>query len=167
MSGSNLTRAGGKHPPPDLHALKKPSPYWVKEACFPEILKIAKEILICKGDDAANPNNYRPISLLSAFNKLLEKLYNRLYSFLHKDKVFYNYLFGFRKNHVTANALTEVINYIYKSLDEGNYVFGIYTDLKKAFDTVQHDILLSKIQHYGKRGTAFEWFKSYLTKRKQ
>ena len=63
--------------------------------------------------------------------------------------------------------LTEVTDYIYKSLDEGNYMFGIYIDLKKAFDTVQHDILLNKIRHYGIRGTAFEWFKSYLTKRKQ
>ena len=89
------------------------------------------------------------------------------HSFLHKHKIFYKYQFGFRKNHETTNALTEVIDYIYKSLDEGNYVFGIYIDLKKAFDTVQHDILLSKLQHYGIRGIAFEWFRSYLAKRKQ
>ena len=105
-------------------------------------------ILIYKGDDAANPGNYRPISLLSVFDKLLEKLmYNRLDSFLHNHNIFYKYQFGFRKNHATTNALTEVIDYIYKSPDEGNYVFGIYIDLKKAFDTVQHDILLSKFQH--------------------
>ena len=139
-----------------------------RQRCFPETLKIAKVIPIYKGDDAANPNNYRPISLLSVFDKLLEKLmYNRLDSFLHKHKIFYKYQFGFRQNHATTNALTEVTYYIYKSLDEGNYVFGIYIDLKKAFDTVQHDILLSKLQHYGIRETAFEWFKSYLTKRKQ
>ena len=83
-------------------------------------------------------------------------MYNRLDSFLHKHKIFYKYQFGFRKNHATTNALTEVTDYIYKSLDEENYVFGIYIDLKKAFDTVQHDVLLSKIQHYGIRGTAFE-----------
>ena len=92
---------------------------------------------------------------------------NRLDSFLHKHKIFYKYQFGFRKNHATTNALAEVIDYIYQSPDEGNYVFGIYIDLKKAFDTVQHDILLRKLQHYGIRGIAFEWFRSYLAKRTQ
>ena len=67
----------------------------------------------------------------------------------------------------TTNAPTEVKDYIYKSFDEGNYVFGIYIDLKKAFDTVQYDILISKIQHYGVLGTAFKLSKSHLTKRKQ
>ena len=139
-----------------------------REGCFPEVLKIAKVIPIYKGDDATNPGNYRPISLLSVFDKLLEKLmYNRLDSFLHMHKIFYKYQFGFRKNHALTNALTEVIDYIYKSLDEGNYVFGIYIDLKKAFDTVQHDILLSKLQHYGIRGSAFEWFRLYFAQRKQ
>ena len=77
---------------------------------------------------------------LSVFDKLLDKLmYNRLDSFLHKYKIFYNYQFGFRKNRATTNALTEVIDYIYKSLDEGNYVFGIFLDLKK------HSILYSII----------------------
>ena len=135
---------------------------------LPRGSKIAKVILIYKGDDTTNPGNYRPISLLSVFDKLLEKLmYNRLDLFLYKHEIFHKYQFGFRKNHATTNALTEVIDYIYKSLDEGNYVFGIYIDLKKAFNTVQHDILLSKLQHYGIRGIAFEWFRSYLAKRKQ
>ena len=93
-------------------------------------------------------------------------MYNRLDSFLHKHKILYKYQFGFRKNQATTNVLTEIRDYIYKSL-EGNYVFGIYIDLKKAVDNVQHDIFLSKIQHYGIRGAALEWFKSYQTKRKQ
>ena len=132
-----------------------------REGCFPEILKIAKVIPIYKEDDAVDPNNYRPISLLNVFDKLLEKLmYNRLDSFLHKHKIFYKYQFGFfLQNHATTNALTEVTDYIYKSLDEGNYVVGIYIDLKKGFDTIRHDILFNKIQRYGIRGTAFEWFK--------
>ena len=92
---------------------------------------------------------------------------NRLLQFLNKNDILYKYQFGFRKNHATSNALTEVIDHIYKSLDEGNYVFGIYIDLKKAFDTVQHQILLYKLQHYGIRGIALEWFDSYLSKRKQ
>ena len=138
------------------------------EGQFPELLKIAKVIPIHKGDDATNPNNYRPISLLSVFDKLLEKLMlNRLNPFLNKNNILYKYQFGFRKNHATTHALTEVIDYIYKSLDEGNYVFGIYIDLKKAFDTVEHKILLYKLQYYGIRGLALEWFKSYLSNRKQ
>ena len=125
-------------------------------------------IPIYKGNDAANPNNYRPISLLSVFDKLLEKLmYNRLDSFLHKHKIFFKYHFGFRENHATINALTEVTGYIYKSLDKGNHGFGIYIDQKKAFDTVQHNMLSSKIQYFGIRGTALKWLKSYITKRKQ
>ena len=94
-------------------------------------------------------------------------MYNRLNQFFQKHNIFYKYQFGFRKNHATANALTEVIDYIYKSLDEGNYVFGIYIDLKKASDTVQHKILLHKLQYYGIRGLAFHWFETYLSKRKQ
>ena len=98
-----------------------------KEGHFPELLKIAKVIPIYKGDDPTNPSNYRPISLLRAFDKLLEKLlYNRLDHFFQKHNVFYKYQFDFRKNHTTNNALTEVMNYIYKSLDEGNCVWYIY-----------------------------------------
>ena len=139
-----------------------------EEGRFPEMLKIAKVIPIFKGENPTDPNNYRPISLLSIFDKLLEKvMYNRVNAFLTKHKIFYKYQFGFRKNHATADALSEVINFIYKSLDEGNFVFGIYIDLKKAFDTVQHRILLYKLQHYGIRGLALQWFESYLSKRKQ
>ena len=92
-------------------------------------------IAIYKGDDPTNPSNYRPISLLRVSIKLQEKLmYNRLDPFFQKHEVFYKYQFGFRKNHATDNGLTEVMNYIYRSLNEGNYVFGVYIDLKKAFD---------------------------------
>ena len=78
-------------------------------------------------------------------------MYNRLNPFFQKHSTFYKYQFGFRKNHAITNALTEVIDYIYKSLDEGNYVFGIYIDIKKAFDTVQHKILRHKLQYHGIR----------------
>ena len=72
-----------------------------------------------------------------------------------------------RENHSTAHALIDLMEYTNTCLDRGKYVFGIYIDLKKAFDTVQHDILLSKLQHYGIRGKALNWFKSYLTDRTQ
>ena len=111
-----------------------------REGCFPEILKMAKVIPIYKEDDAANPNNYRPISLLSLFNKLLERLmYNRLDSFLHKHKIL---------RQIPVWIQKESCNY--KSFDEGNYVFSIYIDLKKAFDTVHKlkiDGFVRKISH--------------------
>ena len=139
-----------------------------EEGRFPKLLKIVKVIPIFKSEKRTDPSNYRPISLLSIFDKLLEKLmYNRLNPFFQKHNIFYKYQFGFRKNHATANALTEVIDYIYKSLDERNYVFGIYIDLKKTFDTVEHKILLHKLQYYGIRGLVFHWFETYLSKRKQ
>ena len=139
-----------------------------QEGCFPGALKLAKVIPIHKGDETTDPTNYRPISLLSVFDKLIEKvMLNRLLKFLEKNNILYKYQFGFSKNHATTHALTEVIDYIYRSLDEGNYVFGIYIDFKKAFDTVQHQILLQKLQHYGIRGIALDWFNSYLSNRKQ
>ena len=92
---------------------------------------------------------------------------NRLFRFFNKNYILYKHQFVFGKNHATTRALTEVIHYIYKSLDEGNYVFGIYVDLEKAIDAVQHQILLQKLQHYGIRGIALDWFNSYLSNRKQ
>ena len=140
-----------------------------EEGRFPELLKIAKVIPIFKSEERTNPSNYRPISLLSIFDKIIEQLlmYNRLHQFFEKHNIFYKYQFGFRQNHATLHALTEVIDYIYKSLNEGNYVFGINIDLKKAFDSVQHEIVLHKLQHYGIRGLVLKWFESYLSKRKQ
>ena len=120
---------------------------------------------IHKGQKRTDPTNYRPTSWLSVFDKILEKIMlNRSLSFLNKNDILCRYQFGFRKNHATTHVLTEVIDYIYKSLDEGNYVFGIYIDLKKAFDTVQHHILLQKLEHYGIRGFVLDWFDLYLSK---
>ena len=138
------------------------------EGQFPNMLKIAKVIPVFKGGESTDPNNYRPISLLSIFDKLLEKvMYKRISCFLSKHKILYKFQFGFRKNHATTHALIDVMDYIYKSLDEGKFVIGIFIDLKKAFDTVKHDILLDKLEHYGIRGITLKWFKTYLENRKQ
>ena len=127
-----------------------------------DLLKIAKVIPVYKNNQHYLLSNYRPISILSTSEKVLERLmFNRLQKFLDKDDVFYKYQFGFRKNHATSHALMDVTDFIYKALDEKKIVFGFYIDLKKAFDTVAHNILLYKIQHYGIKGIALEWFKSY------
>jgi len=112
--------------------------------------------------------NYRPISLLSVFVKILEKLiYSRVMNFLKKYSVLYKYQFGFRKGYSTSLALIDVIDTINMSLDSNEYVVGIFCDLQKAFDTVNHEILLTKLNYYGIRGTLFDWFTDYLTDRKQ
>ena len=94
-------------------------------------------------------------------------MYKRISCFLSKHKILYKFQFDFRKNHATTHALIDVMDYIYKSLDEGKFVIGIFIDLRKAFDTVKHDILLDKLEHYGIRGITLKWFKSYLENRKQ
>jgi len=123
---------------------------------------------VFKKGDRSQPSNYRPISLLSIFDKLLEKLmFNRLISFLERNSILYNYQFGFRKNHSTSLALIDVVDNIYQNLDASLTVVGIYLDLTKAFDTVNHELLLYKLQNYGIRGIAYHWFKSYLCNRQQ
>ena len=137
----------------------------------PDKLKIAKLIPIFKkqlDEERLIPGNYRPISLLSIVNKILEKLmYARLISFINKHKLLYKYQFGFRKNHSTALALIEITDNIIKDLESGKCSAGIFIDFKKAFDTVDHNILLSKLEHYGIRGQTLEWLKSYITNRQQ
>ena len=140
----------------------------LNEGTVPDKLKIAKVVPIYKKGDKSQACNYRPISLLSVFDKLLERLmYNRLYIFLTKHNILYKYQFGFRKNYSTALALIEVIDNIYSKLDEQHFVLGIYLDLQKAFDTVNHEVLLCKLYNYGIRGVAYDWFKSYLSNRQQ
>jgi hypothetical protein len=134
----------------------------------PDSLKLAKVIPIFKKGDVDLATNYRPISLLNVSIKIFEKvLANRLMNFFDKYKMFYDYQFGFRKRHSTSLALVEVIDDCYKLLDEDNYVAGMYFDLQKAFDSVDHAILLKKLYHYGIRGNIHKWFASYLDRRKQ
>ena len=134
----------------------------------PDSLKLAKVIPVFKKGDRTQPGNYRPISLLTVFDKILEKLMcKRLCNFLELHHILYDFQFGFRKHHSTALALMEVLDNIYEQLDKRKYIIGIYLDLQKAFDTVNHDILLYKLSNYGIRGVVHQWFKSYLTGRKQ
>ena len=135
---------------------------------YPDALKIAKVIPLFKKGENTLISNYRPISLLSLLNKIFEKLlYRRLYKFLVKHNVLYKYQFGFRRGYSTTMALIEVINNIKSAIDNNKFVCGIFLDLTKAFDTVDHQILLDKLDHYGVRGQTNDLFKSYLSNRKQ
>ena len=108
------------------------------------------------------------ISLLSTFNKILERLmYNRLIKYFEKSCTFFDQQFGFRSNRSTVHALTLMVDKIQKAIDNKNYSCGVFIDLCKAFDTVDHHILLDKLEYYGIRGIAHKWFSSYLSNRSQ
>ena len=135
---------------------------------FPNLMKLAKVIPIFKADLTIEFNNYRPISLLAILSKILEKLmHKRLSNFLTLHSVIFESQFGFQKSKSTSHSLIEIIDKIRMCIDKSNYGCGIFIDLKKAFDTVNHKILLQKLEHYGIRGTCLDWFASYLSGRSQ
>jgi hypothetical protein len=140
----------------------------IQNGIFPSKLKYAKIIPIYKDNDVLEPKNYRPISLLSNFSKIFEKLmYKRLKIFFEKNLILYEKQYGFRDKYSTQHALIDIVNNIQTNMEKKMFSCGIFLDLKKAFDTVDHSILLYKLDHYGVRGIINIWFKSYLTGRIQ
>ena len=116
-------------------------------------------IPVYKKDSNLKCSNYRPISLLSNIDKVLERLmYNRSYNFLEINSVIYDLHFGFRQKYSTSHALIYLTDKIREQLDSGNSACGIFLDLQKAFDTADHDILIRKLNHYGIRALANNWF---------
>ena len=105
---------------------------------------------------------------MTCFSKLLEKLmYKRLYNYVEKHQILSEHQFGFRRNKSTEHAILELTDKISKAMDEGLYTIGIFLDLSKAFDTVNHEILIKKLEHYGIRGICLQWFTNYLQERSQ
>ncbi|MFN9979891.1 MAG: RNA-directed DNA polymerase, partial [bacterium] len=134
----------------------------------PHQFKIAKVIPLFKSGDKSSPDNYRPISLLSCFSKILEKVVGRrLVSFLELNNIITPSQFGFRKNHSTLHPMVHLMNFVSDALNKKESAIAIFCDLRKAFDTVNHSILLRKLHKIGIRGVALEWFKNYLSGRKQ
>ncbi len=135
---------------------------------FPDNMKKAKVIPLFKAGDRKQFSNYRPVSMLPQFSKVLERVFNnRLTSFIKYSDVLYNGQYGFRNNHSTSLALMELIEEISTGLDNNLSTTGVFIDLQKAFDTIDHSILISKLQHYGIRGLPCTWLESYLSNRTQ
>ena len=135
---------------------------------FPSVLKITTVIPAFKKDSKLDYSNYRPISLFSNIEEILERLmYKRLYTFLDNKSIIYDLQFGFRQQYSTSHALINITENIRKALDDGNIGCGVFVDLQKAFDTVDYQILLANLNHYGIRGVSNDWFKSYLSNRHQ
>ena len=131
-------------------------------------MKIARITPIFEADDKLLMSNYRPVSVLPVFSKILERLmYNRLLHYLQVNDLLCSNQFGFREKHSTYMALARLMDSITNELEQKRHCIGIFIDLSKAFDTLDHSILLSKLNLYGVRGLANAWFTSYLTNRKQ
>ena len=138
------------------------------EGKFPSKFKIAHVLPVFKNNNKHDCNNYRPISLLTCISKILEKLvHNRIYTFLEQHKLLNPLQFGFRKGHNTIDAITCFFTKLLPKLDQKEYNIGVFVDLSKAFDSIDHNILLYKLEKLGIRGIAKTWFEDYITDRKQ
>jgi len=135
---------------------------------FPKSLKVAKVIPIYKSGPKDNISNYRPISILNSFSKIYEKIIQiRLDSFITKNNLLDNSQYGFRKQHSTEFALINLVDKIANFIDDKNYVICVMIDIKKAFDSLNHKILLEELLNYGFRGNVIKLLESYLSNRYQ
>ena len=135
---------------------------------FPDIWKLARVTPIYKSGPKSDTNNYRPISVISVFSRMLERLtHDQLFEFLKTNKRLTSNQAAFRKHYSTITSLIGSTDYWYESIDHSKVNLTVFLDLKKAFDTVDHSVLMKKLRAYGVRDKSGDWFESYLTNRKQ
>ena len=135
---------------------------------FPDPLKLANVVPVYKSQDKMLFSNYRPVSVLPVLSKVLERLmYNRLFDYINENSLLYKLQFGFQKGKSTAMALIMLVDKISEAIEKGEVVLGVFLDFSKAFDTVDHDILIDKLSFYGITGIYNDWFRNYLSNREQ
>ena len=140
----------------------------VLEGCFPSAMKLAKIIPLHKGDSVLSVANYRPISLLPIFSKIFERMiYDQFSDYITKNKILSELQFGFQKNKSTEQAISSITTHINKAFSNKQSAYCIFLDFAKAFDTVNHDILIDKLKYYGVKNKTLSLFASYLSNRKQ
>jgi hypothetical protein len=132
----------------------------------PDKIKIGKIIPIHKKGDVHLLENYRPISILPSLSKIFEKIVSdQIKNYFNQNNLIYKSQYGFRKSHSTEYAAFELVDRISQDMDKGHTPLAVYLDLSKAFDTLDHNILLKKLSHYGIKDNALNWFNSYLENR--
>ena len=140
----------------------------LKFGIFPDQLKLAIVVPVYKKGDNTNIENYRPISLLPSFSKIFEHVMcKRIMEFMTEDELLKDCQHGFIRGRSTHTAIFQFTKQILESLEDGTVPLGLFLDLSKAYDTLNHEILLRKLELYGIRGTALKWIASYLSKRSQ
>ena len=140
----------------------------ITQCCFPNLWKSAKVTALFKSGDATWCDNYRPISILPTVSKILEQtVKSQLYSYLEENSLLYTQQSGFRSKRSTSTALLQLTDTLLHNMDKRQVTGVVYLDLKKAFDTVNHSLLLRKLSAYGMDSKCVKWFRSYLTHRTQ
>ena len=142
--------------------------YCIREGHYPGCFKVARVVPIYKGEDPTLFSNYRPVSVLPVLSQVFERvLRSRLEGFLESAGVLFPGQYGFRGGHSTTMAVLEMVERVRGAWAKGNAALGVFINLKKAFDTVDHGLLLAKLEHYGVRGDALSLLQSYLEGRSQ
>jgi hypothetical protein len=140
----------------------------INSGIYPGCLKLAKVRPLHKSGNKHHVGNYKPISVFSPVNKIFEKvIYHRLLTFINKHGLLSNFQFGFKEKSGTTAAATEIVDEILGAIDGKKIVAGLFLDLKKAFDTIDHVKILKKLNTIGVRGVAAELLRNYLTNRLQ
>ena len=139
----------------------------ISTGVFPDIMKLAEVVPLFKSNDRTLTENYCPISLLITISKILEKIvYRHTYTFLQKHGLLYDSQYGFQSAHSCENAITELVGQVIKAQEMGKHTAALFLDLSKAFDTLEHMVLLKKLEIYGICGPLVDWYCSYLNQMK-
>ena len=140
----------------------------IVKGIFPDDLKIVKVTSIYSSNISSSISNYRPISVVLCFSKMLQRImYNRLQKHLNDQNILYHKQFGFQKGHSIEHAIAQLVDQIYEAFEKSEYTLCVFIDLSKVFDTVDHSILLKKLELYGITDMKYAWIKSNLSNRLQ